>query len=66
MILKRIADTFVIADVMTYRYGKVDKPKPHYHIPVVILKDLVRCIKFPSVETFITHKELPSIPLYEC
>ena len=63
---KDLWDTFVIADVMTYRYGKVDKPKPHYHIPIDKLTDLLKVMKFPSVETFITHKELPSIPLYEC
>lgn len=63
---KELWDTFEIKDVMTYRYGIQDRPKPHYHIPIGKLTDLVRCIQFPSVETFITHKELPSIPLYEC
>ena len=63
---KELWDTFEIKDVMTYRWGKVDKPKPHYHIPIDKLTDLIRTIKFPSVETFITHKQLPSIPLYEC
>lgn len=63
---KELWDTFEIKDVKVWRYGKVDKPTPHYFIPVDKLTDLVRCIKFPSVETFITHKELPSIPLYEC
>ena len=63
---KELWDTFEIKDVETYRYGKIDRPKPHYHIPVCILIDLVRVLQFPSVDTFITHKQLPSIPLYEC
>ena len=62
---KDLWDTFEIRDVMTYRFGIQDRPKPHYHIPIDKLTDLIRCIKFPSVETFITHKELPSVSLCE-
>ena len=49
---KAIWDTFEIRDVSTWRLGKVDFPKPHYHIPVHLLEDLLRVISIP--------KEFPS------
>ena len=56
---KELWDTFEVKDVMTYRYGIRDRPKPHYHIPVDKLTDLVRVMKFPSVESFVKYKECP-------
>jgi hypothetical protein len=43
---KELWNTFQIRDVSTNRYGKLDLPKPHYHIPIKHLTDLVRVHKF--------------------
>jgi hypothetical protein len=42
---KELWDTFEIRDVTTQRFGKMDLPKPHYHIPIRHLTDLVRFYK---------------------
>jgi hypothetical protein len=39
---KELWDKFEIRDVSTQRFGKLDLPKPHYHIPIKHLTDLVR------------------------
>jgi len=56
---KDIWDTFEVKDVMTYRWGRKDKPTPHYHIPVNLLKDLVRCYTFPAKEEIETEPMMP-------
>lgn len=56
---KDLWDTFLIKDVMTYRFGIVDKPKPHYHIPVELLTDLLRCYTFPAKEEVDTEPMYP-------
>lgn len=42
---KELWETFEIKDVCTQRFGKMDSPKPHYHLPIKYLKDLVRIHK---------------------
>jgi len=42
---KTIFDTFEVRNITTERFGIVDKPKPHYCIPVHLLIDLINIIK---------------------
>ena len=41
---KTLFDTFEVRNITTERWGVVDKPKPHYCIPVNLLKDLLNII----------------------
>lgn len=37
---KEIWDKFRVTDVVTYRYGREDRPTPHYHIPISHLLEM--------------------------
>jgi len=39
---KELWDKFEVKNVSTQRFGKLDLPKPHFHIPIKHLKDLVK------------------------
>ena len=42
---KELFDTFQIQNIKTERYGIVDKPKPHFCIPINLLIDLLNVYK---------------------
>ena len=56
---KEVWSKFLIKDVSTWRFGKIDIPKPHYHIPVNLLEDLLRTYNFPARESISKN-----IPIY--
>tara|TARA_R110000751_G_scaffold12138_1_gene41835 strand:- start:606 stop:1097 length:492 start_codon:yes stop_codon:yes gene_type:complete len=60
---KHLWDTFEIKNVTTFRLGKVDYPKPHYHIPVRLLEDLVRVHTIEPI-TFPPYDEEKFVPVY--
>ena len=57
---KELFDTFVISDITTYRYGKVDIPKPHYLIPVNLLTDLLKVYR----KDFPESPKIEETPMY--